>query len=62
MLVLTQSQRMTYPNTMTNVIPIKEFVKNITDKGCRVEIIEHGKLITEKYYTVIIYKEVEIKE
>lgn len=60
--VLKEVARMTYPNAMTNVIPIKEFVKNITDKGCRVEIIEHKKSITEKYYTVIIYKEVEIKE
>lgn len=60
--VLKEATRMTYPNSMTNIMPIKEFVKHIMDKGHKVEIIEHETPVTEKYFTVIIYEEVEMKE
>ena len=51
---------MTYPNRMEVVIPIKEFVKNITDKGYKV-MITRENVISGKY-DVVVYEEVEMKE
>ena len=38
--VLKKVTRMTYPNRMEVVIPIKEFVKNITDKAKGYQVIK----------------------
>lgn len=46
-----------YPNRMEEVIPIKEFVKNITDKGYKVMIKRENAM-----YDVVIYEEEELKE
>jgi hypothetical protein len=58
--VLKKVTRMTYPNRMEVVIPIKEFVKNITDKGYKV-MITRENVISGKY-DVVVYEEVEMKE
>ena len=58
--VLKEVTRMIYPNRMEEVIPIKEFVKNITDKGYKV-MIRRENVISGKY-DVVIYEEVELKE
>lgn len=49
--------RIFYPNRMEEVIPIKEFVKNITDKGYKVMIKRENAM-----YDVVIYEEEELKE
>lgn len=49
--------RIIYPNRMEEVIPIKEFVKNITDKGYKVMIKRENAM-----YDVVIYEEEELKE
>lgn len=58
--VLEEVTRMIYPNRMEEVIPIKEFVKNITDKGYKV-MIRRENVIGGKY-DVVIYEEEELKE
>lgn len=58
--VLKEVTRMIYPNRMEEVIPIKEFVKNITDKGYKV-MIRRENVISGKY-DVVIYEEEELKE
>lgn len=58
--VLKEVTRMIYPNRMEEVIPIKEFVKNITDKGYKV-MIRRENVIGGKY-DVVIYEEEELKE
>lgn len=58
--VLKEVTRMIYPNRMQEVIPIKEFVKNITDKGYKV-MITRENVISGKY-DVVIYEEEELKE
>ena len=58
--VLKEVTRMIYPNRMEEVIPIKEFVKNITDKGYKV-MIRRENVISVKY-DVVIYEEEELKE
>ena len=52
--------RMIYPNRMEEVIPIKEFVKNITDKGYKV-MSRRENVICGKY-DVVIYEEEKLKE
>ena len=58
--VLKEVTRMIYPNRMKEVIPIKEFVKNITDKGYKV-MLTRENIISGKY-DVVIYEEEELKE
>lgn len=58
--VLKEVTRMIYPNRMEEVIPIKEFVKNITDKGYKV-MIKTENVISGKY-DIVIYEEEELKE
>lgn len=58
--VLKEVTRIIYPNRMEEVIPIKEFVKNITDKGYKV-MIKRENVISGKY-DVVIYEEEELKE
>jgi hypothetical protein len=58
--VLKEVTRMIYPNRMEEVIPIKEFAKNITDKGYKV-MIRRENVISGKY-DVVIYEEEEMKE
>lgn len=58
--VLKEVTRMIYPNRMEEVIPIKEFVKNITDKGYKV-MIRRENVIGGKY-DVVIYEEEALKE
>ena len=58
--VLKEVTRMIYPNRIEEVIPIKEFVKNITDKGYKV-MIRRENVIGGKY-DVVIYEEEELKE
>lgn len=58
--VLKEVTRMIYPNRMEKVIPIKEFVKNITDKGYKV-MLTRENVISGKY-DVVIYEEEELKE
>ena len=58
--VLKEVTRIIYPNRMDEVIPIKEFVKNITDKGYKV-MIKRENVISGKY-DVVIYEEEELKE
>lgn len=58
--VLKEVIRMIYPNRMEKVIPIKEFVKNITDKGYKV-MLTRENIISGKY-DVVIYEEEELKE
>lgn len=55
--VLKEVTRIFYPNRMEEVIPIKEFVKNITDKGYKVMIKRENAM-----YDVVIYEEEELKE
>lgn len=58
--VLKEVTRMIYPNRMEEVIPIKEFVKNITDKGYKVMIRREN--VFSRKYDVVIYEEEELKE
>lgn len=58
--VLKEVTRIIYTNRMEEVIPIKEFVKNITDKGYKV-MIKRENVICGKY-DVVIYEEEELKE
>lgn len=46
-------------DAMKDVLPLKEFVKNITDKGYKVELTKDN-VVSDT--AVNIYKEVEIKE
>lgn len=55
--VLKEVTRMIYPNRMEEVIPIKEFVKNITYKGYKVMIKRENAM-----YDVVICEEEELKE
>lgn len=58
--VLKEVTRMIYPNRMEEVILIKEFVKNITDKGYKVMLTREN--IISRKYDVVIYEEEELKE
>lgn len=57
--VLKKATKIYYPDAMKYVLPLKEFVKNITDKGYKVELTKDN-VVSDT--VVNIYKEVEMKE
>lgn len=57
--VLKKTTKIFYPNGMKDVLPLKEFVKNITDKGYKVELTKDN-VVSDT--VVNIYKEAEMKE
>lgn len=57
--VLKKATKIFYPNGMKDVLPLKEFVKNITDKGYKVELTKDNVFSDT---VVNIYKEVEMEE
>lgn len=57
--VLKKATKIFYPNGMKDVLPLEEFVKNITDKGYKVELTKDN-VVSDT--VVNIYKEVEMKE
>lgn len=57
--VLKKATKIYYPDAMKDVLPLKEFVKSITDKGYKVELTKDN-VISDT--VVNIYKEVEMKE
>lgn len=57
--VLKKATKIYYPEAMKDVLPLKEFVKNITDKGYKVELTKDN-VVSDT--AVNIYKEVEMKE
>lgn len=57
--VLKKATKIYYPDVMKDVLPLKEFVKNITDKGYKVELTKDN-VVSDT--AVNIYKEVEMKE
>lgn len=57
--VLKKATKIYYPDAMKDVLPFKEFVKNITDKGYKVELTKDN-VVSDT--VVNIYKEVEMKE
>lgn len=57
--VLKKATKIYYPDVMKDVLPLKEFVKNITDKGYKVELTKDN-VVSDT--VVNIYKEVEMKE
>ena len=57
--VLEQITKITYPEKMKDVLPMREFVKNFLEKGYKVEILTHQ---TSNDLDAVIYKEVEMKE
>lgn len=57
--VLKKATKIYYPDAMKDVLPLKEFVKNITDKGYKVELTKDN-VVNDT--VVNIYKEEELKE
>jgi hypothetical protein len=57
--VLQEVTRIIYSNKMEEVLPIKEFVENVTDKGYKVKLKREN--VFSAKYDVIIYKEVEME-
>ena len=57
--VLEQIAKITYPEKMKDVLPMREFVKNFLEKGYKVEILTH---LASDDLDVVVYKEVEMKE
>lgn len=57
--VLKQITRITYPEKMEDVLPMKEFVKIISEKGYKSEVLTHT---VGNDLDVVVYKEVEMKE
>lgn len=57
--VLKKATKIYYPDAMKDVLPLNEFVKNITDKGYKVELTKDN-VISDT--VVNIYKEVEMEE
>lgn len=57
--VLEQITKITYPEKMKDVLPMKEFVKNFLEKGYKVEVLMHT---VSNDLDVVVYKEVEMKE
>ena len=57
--VLKKATKIFYPNGMKDVLPLKEFVKNITDKGYKVELTKDN-VVSDT--VVNIYKEAEMEE
>lgn len=56
---LKKATKIYYPDTMKDVLPLKEFVKSITDKGYKVELTKDN-VVSDT--VVNIYKEVEMEE
>ena len=56
--VLKKATKIYYPDAMKDVLPLKEFVKNITDKGYKVELTKDN-VVSDT--VVNIYKEVEME-
>lgn len=56
--VLKKATKIYYPDEMKDVLPLKEFVKNITDKGYKVELTKDN-VVSDT--VVNIYKEVEME-
>lgn len=57
--VLKKATKIYYPDAMKDVLPLKEFVKNIADKGYKVELTKDN-VVSDT--VVNIYKEAEMKE
>ena len=57
--VLKKATKIYYPYAMKDVLPLKEFVKSITDKGYKVELTKDN-VISDT--VVNIYKEAEMEE
>nr|DAV48686.1 MAG TPA: Inhibitor of sigma-G Gin [Caudoviricetes sp.] len=57
--VLKKATKIYYPDEMKDVLPLKEFVKSITDKGYKVELTKDN-VVSDT--VVNIYKEVEMEE
>ena len=57
---LMKVEKMTYPRGIRNIVPAKDFVKMITDKGYYVEVEKSDRVVGNLWLTV--YKEVEMKE
>lgn len=57
--VLKKATKIYYPDAMKDVLPLKELVKNITDKGYKVELTKDN-VVSDT--AVNVYKEVEMKE
>jgi hypothetical protein len=57
--VLKKATKIYYPDAMKDVLPLKEFVKSITDKGYKVELTKDN-VISDT--VVNIYKEAEMEE
>lgn len=57
--VLERITKITYPEKMKDVLPMREFVKNFLEKGYKVEILTHP---ASNDLDVVVYKEVEMKE
>ena len=57
--VLKKATKINYPDAKKDVLPLKEFVKNITDKGYKVELTKDN-VVSDT--VVNIYKEVEMEE
>lgn len=57
--VLEQITKITYPEKMKDVLPMREFVKNFLEKGYKVEILTHT---ASNDLDVVVYKEVEMEE
>ena len=57
--ILKKATKIYYPDTMKDVLPLKEFVKSITDKGYKVELTKDN-VVSDT--VVNIYKEEELKE
>lgn len=57
--VLKKATKIYYPEAMKDVLPLKEFVKNITDKGYKVELTKDN-VVSDT--AVNIYKGVEMEE
>lgn len=57
--VFKKATKIYYPDVMKDVLPLKEFVKNITDKGYKVELTKDN-VVSDT--VVNIYKEVEMEE
>lgn len=58
--VLRKKTKLLYPDSMENVLPLKEFVNSIIEKGYKAELTKDN--VISGSYNVVIYEEVEMKE
>ncbi|MGYP004468666437 len=56
---LVKVENMTYPSGIKNIVPAKDFVKMLTDKGYHVEVEKSDRFVGNLWLTV--YKEVEME-